>query len=84
MMILLRETKRKLRCIYFIIIIRFCLSTVSFHAIDLISNATAIILSIKNLYLAHYIFRTIFSGGQVHKGRENISNPQENVSSSRL
>ena len=51
MMILLRETKRKLRCIYFIIIIiiiiRFCLSTVSFHAIDLISNATAIILSIK-------------------------------------
>ena len=39
--------KRKLRCIYFIIIIRFCLSTVSFHAIDLISNATDIILSIK-------------------------------------
>ena len=47
MMILLRETKRKLRCIYFIIIIRFYLSTVSIHAIDLISNATAIILSIK-------------------------------------
>ena len=46
-MILLRETKRKLRRIYFIIIIRFCLLIVSFHAIDLISNATAIILSIK-------------------------------------
>ena len=55
MMILLRETKRKLRCIYFIIIIRFCLSTVSFHAIDLISNATAIILSIKT-----YTYGTIF------------------------
>ena len=47
MMILLRETKQKLRCIFLLIIIRFCLSTVSFHAIDLISNATAIILSIE-------------------------------------
>ena len=56
-MILLRETKVKVY--FFIIIIRFYLSTVSLHAIDLISNATAIILSIKTKYLAHYIFRTI-------------------------
>ena len=65
-MILLRETKRKLRCIYFII--RFCLSTVSFHAIDLISNATA-----KNLYLAHYIFRTILVAVRFIKGGKTLA-----------
>ena len=38
----------------------------------------------KNLYLAHYIFRTILVAVRFIKGGENISNPQENVSSSRL
>ena len=41
------RNETKVKVYLFIIIIRFCLSTVSFHAIDLISNATAIILSIK-------------------------------------
>ena len=52
-LILLRETKRKLRCDFIVIIIRFCLSTASFHSVDLISNATAIILSIKTLLLTN-------------------------------
>ena len=45
----------------------------SFHAIDLISNATAIILSIKNLYLAHYIFRTILVAVRFIKGGKTLA-----------
>ena len=68
MMILLRETKVKVYFFIIIIIIRFCKSTVSFHAIDLISIATAIILSVKTKYLAHYISRTILVAVRFIKG----------------
>ena len=44
---IIARNETKVKVYFIIIIIRFCLSTVSFHAIDLISNTTAIILFIK-------------------------------------
>ena len=44
---IIARNETKVNVYFLIIIIRFCLSTVSFRAIDLISSATAIILSIK-------------------------------------